>query len=358
MKKNNLIKNISVIDLFCGIGGLSYGLKKAGLKVKAGVDIDETCKYAYEENCDSKFIHKSIKEINGLELLKFYSKNDIRVLVGCAPCQPFSSYTYKADKGEDKRWELLYEFARLIEETEPTIVSMENVPTLLNFKEAPVFLDFTEKLKNLGYKVWFKVVYSPDYGIPQKRKRLVLLASKLGEISLIKPTHLPNQYLTVKDVIGNLEKISAGEVSSTDFIHKAAKLSAKNIDRIKQSKPGGSWKRDWDENLKLNCHNTDKGKTYVSVYGRMKWDEPAPTMTTFCTGIGNGRFGHPEQNRAISLREAAIIQSFPLDYKFAESAEKLKFGKVSKHIGNAVPPKLGEVIGKSIISHLQEYYNG
>lgn len=355
MKTN---EKISAVDLFCGIGGLSYGLESVGIGVNAGIDIDESCRYTFETNCNTKFINKDIQKISGDELNSLYGKGDTRILVGCAPCQPFSSYTYKKDKCKDNRWQLLYEFLRLVKESVPVVVSMENVPTLLNFKKAPVFYDFVEGLRELGYNVWYKVVYSPNYGIPQKRKRLVLLASKLGKIEILPPTHTPDNYVTVKDAIGHLEEIKSGERSTKDFIHKASNLSGKNLKRIKQSKPGGSWKKDWDDKLKLACHTTEKGKTYVSVYGRMKWDEPSPTMTTFCTGIGNGRFGHPEQDRAISLREAAILQTFPEDYKFSENIEELKFGKASKHVGNAVPPKLGEIIGKSIINHLKEYNYG
>jgi len=346
---------ISAVDLFCGIGGLSYGFKEAGIDVKAGFDFDSSCKYAFETNCNASFIHQDISKVKQEDIEIFYGKDDIRVLVGCAPCQPFSTYTLSGDKQKDNRWRLLYEFTRLIKEVKPEIVSMENVPNLLNFKKEPVFDNFVKELENEGYFVWYKIVYSPDYGIPQKRKRLVLLASKKGKIKLIEPTHKVDEYVTVKDAIGHLEKLESGKASSKDFIHKASKLSDKNIQRIQQSKQGGSWSRDWDENLKLDCHKNDKGKSYVSVYGRMKWDEPSPTMTTFCTGIGNGRFGHPEQDRAISLREASILQTFPKDYKFTDKKENLKFGQVSRQIGNAVPPKLGEVIGKSIIEHLKEY---
>ena len=345
---------ISAVDLFCGIGGLSYGFKEAGIDVRAGFDFDSSCKYAFETNCSASFIHQDISKVKQEDIEQFYGKDDIRVLVGCAPCQPFSTYTLNGDKQKDNRWRLLYEFTRLIKEVKPEIVSMENVPNLLNFKKEPVFDNFVKESENEGYFVWYKIVYSPDYGIPQKRKRLVLLASKKGKIKLIEPTHKADEYVTVKDAIGHLEKIESGEASSKDFIHKASKLSNKNIQRIQQSKQGGSWSRDWDEDLKLDCHKNDKGKSYVSVYGRMKWDEPSPTMTTFCTGIGNGRFGHPEQDRAISLREASILQAFPKDYKFTDKKENLKFGQVSRQIGNAVPPKLGEVIGKSIIEHLKE----
>ncbi len=350
-----MINNIAAIDLFCGIGGLSYGFKKVGINVKAGLDIDSSCRYAFETNCDAKFINQDILKITGNELNALYGENEIKVLVGCAPCQPFSTYSYKNNQEKDQRWKLLDEFSRLIKEVKPVIVSMENVPTLLNFKTAPVFLNFVKSLEADGYFVWYDIVYAPDYGIPQKRKRLVLLASKKGEIKLLPPTHLPVNYVSVKEAIGDLDKIKSGETSQNDFLHKASKLSEKNLKRIKQSKPGGSWKRDWDDDLKLECHKKEKGKTYVSIYGRMKWDEPSPTMTTFCTGIGNGRFGHPEQDRAISLREASIFQSFPKDYKFVEKIEDLKITQLSRHIGNAVPPKLGEIIGKSIIEHLKEY---
>ncbi|MBN1987946.1 MAG: DNA (cytosine-5-)-methyltransferase [Bacteroidales bacterium] len=345
--------SISAIDLFCGVGGLSYGLKKSGINILAGVDLDDTCEFAYSENCKAEFIHESIDKIKGEVLQKKFKKGSYKLLAGCAPCQPFSSYTYKSDKNKDSRWQLLYEFSRLIVETEPDFVTMENVPTLLKFKAAPVFRDFVKKLEGLGYSVWYDVVFAPDYGIPQNRKRLVLLASKHGKIELISPTHKREEYLTVYDAIGHLEKIKDGECSKTDIIHKAAKLTELNLRRIQQSKPGGSWKTDWDEELKLACHISEKGKGYGSVYGRMKWDEPSPTMTTFCNGIGNGRFGHPEQDRAISLREAAILQSFPEEYKFASNAGNLVSKHIAKHIGNAVPPRLGEVIGISFQKHIE-----
>lgn len=347
---------ISAVDLFCGIGGLSYGFKKSGIDVKAGIDFDSSCQYAYESNCDSKFIHADISNIQKEDIIQYFNDDEVKVLVGCAPCQPFSTYTLKSDKHQDQRWQLLYEFSRLIKEIQPEIVSMENVPNLLNFKKEAVFETFVNDLKQEGYHTWYDIVYSPNYGIPQKRKRLVLLASKKGKIKLIPPTHKSEEYITVKDAIGDLEKIEAGESSPKDFIHKASALSEKNLKRLRQSTQGGSW-RDWDENLKLDCHKKESGKTYGSVYGRMKWDEPSPTMTTFCIGIGNGRFGHPEQNRAISLREAGILQSFPIDYKFAPDANSLKLRQVAKQIGNAVPPKLGEVIGRSIIEHLQGFEN-
>ena len=351
-------RTVSSVDLFCGIGGLAFGLHSSGINVIAGIDIDKSCKFAFEENCEASFINQSVDQINHKDIAKLYPENSYKVLVGCAPCQPFSNYTLKADKKKDKRWQLLKSFSKIINQVLPDVVSMENVPRLTKFKEEPVFDQFVKNLKSKGYNVWHDIIYCPNYGIPQKRKRLVLLASRLGSISLIPATHKQDEYVTVKDAIGNLEPIQAGIPSELDFFHRSPALTEINMKRIKASKPGGSWKTDWDENLILKCHKDESGYSYGSIYGRMRWDEPSPTMTTFCTGIGNGRFGHPEQDRAISLREAAILQSFPKDYKFLKSKEDLSAKTVSKHIGNAVPPKLGEVIGQSILAHLKEFRNG
>lgn len=347
------MNKIKVVDLFCGVGGLTNGLQQAGLKVVAGFDFDESCKFAYESNNKSKFFHKDICSLSSVEVSKHFQKASIKVLVGCAPCQPFSSYNYKNKNAEENKWQLLYEFARIIKETVPDIVSMENVPQLMNFKKAPVLQDFIKNLEILGYKVSYKIVFAPDYGVPQGRRRLILLASKLGEIKLIEPMYKKEEYLTVKSAIGSLPVLNHGESDENDYVHRSPKLSDLNLTRIRASKPGGSWKQDWNEELKLNCHKSESGKSYGSVYGRMSWNNIAPTMTTFCTGIGNGRFGHPEQDRAISLREAAILQSFPKDYVFAPSREQLKASIVATHIGNAVPPLLGKAIGQSIIEHIK-----
>ena len=348
--------SIKTIDLFCGIGGLSHGFVREGFDVAAGFDTDETCRFAYEANNNATFFNKDVRDITGKELDALFGRADIRILVGCAPCQPFSTYAFKSpDKEKEEKeakWSLLGEFARLIEETKPEIVSMENVPGLAKFDKSHVFRAFVEVLAKNGYfEPDIQEIYCPDYGIPQKRKRLVLLASRLSFIKIIDKTHsLPN-YKTVKDVIGDLEPIESGQISANDPIHRAAKLSEKNLQRIRQSKQGGTW-RDWSEDLVLDCHRKKSGKTYASVYGRMEWNKPAPTMTTFCTGIGNGRFGHPDQDRAISLREAAMIQTFPRTYQFVPEGKMPNMSNLSTHIGNAVPVELGQVVAKSIKFHL------
>ena len=342
-----------VIDLFCGIGGLSYGLKCQGMKILAGFDLDYTCQYAYETNTGGKFYYRDVKTISGDEINKLYSqkKNVIKVLAGCAPCQPFSSYAFKNKNKDKDKYNLLYEFGRLVKEVHPDIVTMENVPAIASFKLKSVLADFVEVLQNEGYNVKYKVVYCPDYGIPQTRKRLVLLASRLGNIDLISPTHKKENYVTVKDAIGHLPPLEAGQGCPTDALHRCRALSPLNLQRLKSTPYGGSWK-DWPADLMLECHKKESGKSFGSVYGRMVWEEPSPTMTTLCTGIGNGRFGHPVQNRAISAREAALFQTFPITYKFFTNEHEVSLTKASRYIGNAVPPKLGEVIAQSIKSNL------
>jgi DNA (cytosine-5)-methyltransferase 1 len=343
------MKSASVVDLFCGIGGLSHGFVKEGFNVVAGIDDDETCKYAYETNNDAAFIKKDIARMTANEISKLYPAGDTKILVGCAPCQPFSRYTLR--EGEDEKWKLLRSFIELIEGVRPEIVSMENVPDLARHH---VYTEFKEALAAWRYHVKPYMVYCPNYGVPQTRERLVLFASKLGELEIIKPTHKPNKYRTVRDAIGHLEPIAAGQMSTKDPLHRARSLSEINLKRIMSTPSGGGW-RDWNEELVLDCHKAETGKTYPSVYGRMKWDEPSPTMTTHCGGLGNGRFGHPEQHRAISLREAALFQTFPMNYRFFNPAVKIANKTLSRHIGNAVPVRLGVVIARSIKRHLEEY---
>lgn len=344
----------NVIDLFCGVGGLSHGFIQEDFNVLAGIDIDETCRFAFEENNKSEFIAKSITDLSAQEINRIYGENtDLKILVGCAPCQNFSSYMFKDKDKDSNKWKLLYEFSRLINEVQPDIVSMENVAQLINFKKAPVFEDFVSNLKSLGYYVHYEVVNCPDYGIPQNRKRLILLASKFGEIKLIPKTHNRDSYVTVKDAIGELPFIKDGEKDINDPIHFSRKLTPKNKKRIEATPYGGSWK-DWNEDLRLECHKKETGKSFPSVYGRMVWEKPSPTMTTQCIGYGNGRFGHPVQNRAISLREAALLQTFPLDYKFVKNDQDYNSTILARQIGNAVPVKLGQVVAKSVKEHLKK----
>lgn len=345
--------SVSAVDLFCGVGGLTHGLIKAGIKVNAGIDIDATSEYAYERNNDSQFVLADITQLTKEDIESLYPSGDIKILVGCAPCQPFSKHTQKnKSRARDKKWSLLRSFARIIAETEPTIVSMENVEQVANHR---VFDDFIRDLERQGYHVNWESVFCPDYGIPQKRKRLVLLASKLGPIELIPKTHKSSRYKTVRQTIEKLDPITAGGVSAKDPLHKTRNLSDLNMKRMRQSKPGGTWE-DWDEELVVPCHRKKSGKTYSAVYGRMEWDKPGPTITTQFHSFGTGRFGHPTQDRALSLREGAMLQTFPKSYKFVKPGDEVISQRLGIHIGNAVPVKLGKVIGRSIKKHLEEYH--
>lgn len=351
------IKDFSIIDLFCGVGGLTHGFVKENFRVDAGVDFDKTCEYAFEKNNMTKFYHKDVTQLNGEDLLKIFTKGKRRILVGCAPCQPFSIYNRKGVKGinietKNDKWKLLYSFAELVNETSPEIVSMENVPLLLKYDNGKVFNDFKKNLEDNGYFVTWYVVNAKDYGVPQRRKRLVLFASKFGKIELIEKTIKGDNYVTVRQAIGHLSPIKDGIPDQNDPLHLARKLSDLNKKRIQATKEGGNWS-DWDESLLLDCHRKESGKNFKSVYGRMKWDDVAPTMTTYCTGLSNGRFGHPDQDRAISLREAALIQSFPTDYTFINPDEFISNAAIARHIGNAVPVELGVAIAKSIKTHIE-----
>lgn len=322
---------------------------KEGIKVTAGIDIDPACKHPYEQNNGkAKFVQKDVEKLTVDELAAFYPGKGYKLLAGCAPCQPFSTYTKGRDTSGDKKWGLLKSFAKLVKKIDPELVTMENVPQL---PQHEVFDKFLSAFKD--YYLWYDLVDCQSYGIPQRRKRLVFLASKFGPISLIEPTHSKGGYVTVADAIRSLPKLAAGEASREDPLHMSASMADINLRRIRQSKPGGTW-RDWDKDLVAACHRKDSGQTFGAVYGRMRWEEPAPTMTTLCYGFGNGRFGHPEQDRAISLREAALFQTFPRDYSFVPAGDPIHFKTVGRLIGNAVPVRLGEVIAQSIRKHLKE----
>jgi DNA (cytosine-5)-methyltransferase 1 len=347
--KSRLRKEPCVIDLFCGAGGLTCGLIKSGIKVIAGFDIDESCQYPFEKNNRVKFIKKDIRNLSAYSIKNKFPKNSIKILAGCAPCQPFSKHTQKLrDRNKDDKWGLLYSFYDLVSKVKPHIVTMENVPEI---EKETVFIDFVKGLTSLKYFVSWKTVYCPEYGIPQSRKRLVLLASKLGKINLIPTTHKKSNFKTVRDTISYLPRIQAGQIDILDKLHQSSELSALNITRIQQSKPGGTW-RDWDAGIIAPCHRKESGRSYGSVYSRMRWDAPSPTITTQFYGFGTGRFGHPEQNRALSLREGALLQTFPSNYKFIAPKREFSIKEIGRNIGNAVPVRLGEVIGISILHHL------
>lgn len=342
-------RSIEAVDLFCGVGGLSYGLEKAEITVKTGIDIDPKCQYAFDRNVSGDFLQRDVTELQANELRSFFSDDCITLLAGCAPCQPYSTYR-RATKGMAKQpeWDLVEKFGQLAEQLQPDLVTMENVPPLA---DQPVFATLLSYLH--GYHVDWDIIEMKSLGLPQTRKRLVLVASKIGPIEI---RFEDKRSVSVREAISELPALEAGEASNDDPMHRASRLSPLNLRRIKASKPGGTW-RDWPAELRAACHNRKSGETFPSVYGRMSWDEPSPTITTQCFGFGNGRFGHPEQDRAISLREAAMLQGFPREYEFLPKEGKPDFASFGRLIGNAVPVPLGQAIGELFADHVAKLAN-
>jgi DNA (cytosine-5)-methyltransferase 1 len=344
-------RTIAGIDLFCGAGGLTHGLRLGGIKVVAGIDIDPATRFAFEaNNPGAKFILKRIEDISKTQLDQLWDGATERLLAGCAPCQPFSTYSQARSHTEDCRWRLLDEFSRLVRAAEPEHVTMENVPSLRN---NPVFLEFLETLISSGYRVWHGVVDCSSFGLPQARYRLVLLATKLGTAAPeLKMTQLPR---SVRETLDGLPRLKAGERDSQDSVHRCARLSVQNLRRIRISSPGGTW-RDWPKKLRCRCHRRKTGDGYLAVYGRMQSDGLAPTITTQCYNYGSGRFGHPTQDRAISLREAALLQGFPVNYSFEAPSAIMPTRDLARLIGNAVPPPLGIAIADAFLKFPTEQH--
>jgi len=339
---------ISAVDLFCGAGGLTHGLLKSGINVCSGVDIDPKVKYAYEHNnTGAKFYCWDVGTTPTEDFKKLFVDSKYKLLAGCAPCQPFSKLTQLS--GKHPSWNMLDHFGRLIEAIQPDLVTMENVPEL-GKKGADVFEKFKRVLLDNAYYVDWKIINCADYGVPQSRHRLVLLASKLGSISIPDGRYV-GKWKTVRDAVGDLPLVMAGNVDQVDRLHRARKLSPLNLKRIQATPHNGGTRSAWPKELLPDCYKRKTGDSYKTIYGRMWWDKPAPTMTTLCTGLGNGRFGHPDQDRSITLREAALFQSFPKGYQFWNE-EPFNHAAVSRMIGNAVPPQLSKIIGRTLVEHL------
>ncbi|WP_420611206.1 DNA cytosine methyltransferase [Candidatus Poriferisodalis sp.] len=343
--------SIAAVDVFCGLGGLSFGLAAAGVDVVAGLDVDGSCRYPFEANVTgAKFIERDVCDVTAEELSALWPEGATRLLAGCAPCQPFSSYRKNVCPSSDDRWALLRELGRLVEETQPEFVTTENVPRI---QGKAVFGDFVTMLDRLGYSVDYRICRCTDYGLAQDRRRLVLVASRISAAVVPEGARRDRPARTVKQAIGNLPSLEAGDTHEADPVHRSRGLSALNRQRMAASEPGGTW-HDWPVDLRAPCHRRTSGAAFKNVYARMCWDKPSPTITTYFHNFGAGRFGHPEQNRTISLREAAILQGFPVDYRFTPDGEAAPLTTLGRHIGNAVPPPLGEAIGRSLLTNLRE----
>jgi DNA (cytosine-5)-methyltransferase 1 len=350
MKKREKKNPLKAIDFFCGAGGMTYGLSKSGIKVLAGIDIELNCKKTYEiNNPNSKFIHSDIHNLSEeklAELTGIEKNDDFLIFIGCSPCQYWTKInTHKTKSKETK--DLLKEFQRFIKFFKPGYIVIENVPGLLTNEKEKNLERFLTFIKKESYTFDHGIINSNHYGVPQNRKRYLLVGSRVSkEIKL--PNGKFNENLNVKNFIGprnGFRKIRAGHKDPSDFLHSSAKLSEKNIMRIKKTPKNGGNRHSWKDDPKLQI-NTYRGKDHIfrDVYGRMYWDKPAPTITTRFNSFSNGRFGHPEENRAISLREGATLQTFPKKYRFIGTNE----ASIAKQIGNAVPPEIAKRIGQKI----------
>lgn len=342
-------RNLKAIDFFCSAGGVSCGFKQAGIDVLGGIDIDKKCKDTYKKNIKAKFLHADVSSLNKEKLTKYFNikqqQNDL-IFVGCSPCQYYSNI--KTDKTKSSKTRLLLtDFQEFVDYYRPGYVFIENVPGLDKKKGSPL-ADFKEFLTDKGYFFSDGVLNAKHYGVPQNRRRYILIASRINSaIALPKPDK--ENIKTVKDAIGNKKRfipIQAGIIDKTLFIHTASALSSINLKRIKLTPKNGGGRTSWAsiKGLQLDCYKDHNGHT--DVYGRMFWEKPSPTITTRFDSLSNGRYGHPEQDRAISLREGATLQSFPLSYKFYSKDKNT----IAKMIGNAVPPKLACRIAKNILS--------
>ena len=346
----NKIKDIIAVDFFCGAGGVTRGLTDAGINVKAGIDIEGEFRTTYEKNNpESSFIEMDVASVTPNYIKSFFWKdeNTYTLFAGCAPCQPFSNHSLKLTKQNEVRRTTLSYFGSLISKVKPDLVFSENVPGIEKKFEGAILDNFISVLEKSGYIVKNSVVDAKGYGVPQSRKRMVILASRLGrELDFPGRTHGPGlmPYVTVKDAIRRYPRIKAGVRTEPIPNHYSVGLSEQNIKRLKSTRKNGGGRKDWPSDLRLRCHEREDCG-HSDVYGRMSWDRPAPTMTCRCYSISNGRFGHPSQTRAISFREAAALQTFPDSYTFY-GVSNFSLGM---QIGNAVPVHLAKVFGSYLV---------
>jgi len=337
--------NLNAIDLFSGCGGLTVGMHKAGFKTRCAIEIDEAAVQAYKMNHKkTKVIQGDIRLVRTSQIKKLLKNKPLHLLAGCPPCQGFSSIRrLNGINVTDQRNNLIMEYLRFVKALKPLTIMMENVPGLKNYY---LFKEMVAELRNLGYSIDFDIVNVKDFGVPQRRKRLVLVGSKLGEILIAKGR---SKKVTVRDVIKNVESIS----TTKDPVHKLFPKHSERVQRMIMAVPkdGGS-RHDLHWRYELDCHKR-KNVGFNDIYGRLRWDDYSTTITGGCLNPSKGRFLHPTKNRTITAREAALLQSFPKGYKFpTEDASK---DDIALMIGNALPPKFSYVQSRNIKVHLERY---
>jgi len=332
----------SALDLFAGCGGLSEGLRSAGFDVVAAFDNDADSIAAYRLNHPStKVFEGDIRDVDTADVRKLLRGKPLHFLAGCPPCQGFSSMRRlnKKRNKKDSRNNLVLEYLRFVKELKPLTIMMENVPGLVNYT---LFKRVFAELQRLGYKPKLQSVRIQEYGVPQRRRRLVLVGSLLGDLEIAKPT---GERVTVRDVIGHLEPTSR----TRDAVHRIVKVHTDEVmKRIRATPKNGGSRVDVPE-FELACHKR-KRVGFRDVYGRMRWNDHSPTITGGCLNPSKGRFIHPEKNRAISAREAALLQTFPRNYKFPPGISK---SSIALMIGNALPPRFSHIQSANVMSHLK-----
>jgi DNA (cytosine-5)-methyltransferase 1 len=342
---------LKAVDFFCGAGGMSYGLTKAGIRLIAGIDLDPDCEKTYTSNIKgAKYLREDITRLTCYQLqekLQLTVDDDSLIFAGCSPCQYWSKIQTDKTKSQKSAF-LLKSFQKFIRHFRPGFVLIENVPGLMTNKRESILPSFLRFLKRNKYSFDDGIVNSNHYGVPQNRFRYVLVATRLSvKIKLPEPKNDPD--LIVRKYLGianGFKKIRSGTEDKSVFHHTAAGLSEKNLKRISITAKNGGDRSAWenDSHLIIPAYEGNE-KIFRDVYSRMYWDRPAPTITTRFNSFSNGRFGHPDENRAISLREGATLQTFPKSYRFIADNK----ATIARHIGNAVPPALAEKLGKQLI---------
>ena len=345
---------IKVFDFFSGCGGTSLGFIMAGMDVVFGLDNDPDAAETFRMNIKgATFLQEDIRNVKADVLAQQFASSRSKSLFSCcAPCQPFSKQSRAKSQGDPRR-SLLPEFGRFVQRWKPDYVFVENVPGLQRVEghNGPL-PEFIALLNAMSYSFDLKIVPALAFGVPQKRERLILMAAKSGAVQIPPPTHgtRSRPVLTVRDWIGGLPTLRAGSTDPEDPDHRAMALSPVNLQRIAATPEGGG-RDDWPKSLWLDCHKQCHG--HSDVYGRLAWDRPAAGLTTRCISYSNGRFGHPTQDRAISVREAACLQTFPRAYTFVGTLESK-----ARQIGNAVPPLMAKAIGRVYVKHAAKVLRG
>lgn len=360
---NRMDNALTAIDLFCGAGGLTLGLKRAGFNVVAGIELNPEIAKTYKTNHPrTKLLIKDVREVTGKEIFELTGLKEIDLVAGCPPCQGFTTLTAKYHR-KDPRNDLVLEMARLIEEIAPKMVMMENVPGLAK-RGKPLLDEFVGRLESIGYLVNKSVLQMADYGVPQSRRRLVLLAGKGFEIPLPEPTHCRTgdgkkglkPWLTLADAIEGMpkpitfsrsRKLGGPKKFNWNIVSDLKEIS---IDRLKALKAGDG-RSALPKALRPKCHLiNDEG--FPNVYGRLSWEQTPPTITTGFTRTCMGRFGHPDDLRTISVREAAVIQTFPLSYEFDTDFMNVACDLV----GNALPYHFGRKVAQMCLDAYEKLF--